>query len=229
MRILCPLAALFVMAFLMGCGFREVAPPTAPRAEIPRGVEERTSPPELGTTRVLLEANDEKAMVTEVVESSSAQATVTVTTPSGWGSAKAFGYAETTKPICLAPCYADLKPGVHVLRFALPNSEDRVSQTPVQVGDSSKVVRHAVGRIESSSFTHVAAMVLLSLGTSAAAVGGTLWAVQEMSPTATNFKPMGIGLAAGGVGALLIAIPLALMTEPVHQQGSTTELTLDKR
>lgn len=61
------LALIVGMVSVGGCGYREVAPPQAPAKEMPGGVEERTAPPEAATTRVILDANGERATVTEIV------------------------------------------------------------------------------------------------------------------------------------------------------------------
>ncbi len=221
------LAALgFAGLFIGGCGYAEVAPPQAPAKEVPAGYEPRTTPPEPGTTRMVLEANGEKATVVEVID-----ATSTVGTASAGGTtATVRGYSETVKPVCIAPCVADLKPGMHFLRFASPDDKDRVSEAGIQVGDRSKVVRHAIGRTDSFSAGHFLSRMVVILGATAVITGGTLYgmAAAMNDDTGRDVKPTGVTVMAAGAGALLVGIPLMVLTRPVHQPGATTEMSLSK-
>jgi hypothetical protein len=213
----------FASLQLIGCGFSEAAPPQAPSKEIPKDVEPRTTPPEPGHTRVILDANGEKATVTEVVE-----ATSTIGTANVEGStATVHGYSETTKPICVAPCVADLKPGMHVLRFT-STVDDRQSSADVQVGDRSKVVRHAMGRTEGFSLGNFGATMLVVLGASALGTGALIHGAEigmgKREPD--DLKAPGAIIGSAGLGAVLIGIPLMILSRPVHQPGATTEMAL---
>jgi len=212
----------FCTVFLGGCGFSEVAPPQAPAKEIPKDVEPRTTPPEPGLTRVVLDANGDKATVVEVVDATESVGTASV----GGSTATVHGYAETTKPICVAPCVADLKPGMHVLRFKA-DGDDRMSEANVQVGDRPKVVRHAMGRTEGTSFGYVSANVLVYLAATAAFTGGLIFAGGAATDSE---KSMTTGMVIGGAGlaGLAIGIPLAILTRPAHQPGATTEMAINK-
>ena len=126
----------------------------------------RSSPPEPGYTRVIIDANGERATVTEVVD-------VTTATAHAEGIV-AHGRSETTKPICLTPCPADLKPGMHVLRFTSVDSE-RMSEANLQLGDKPKVLRHAMGRTEDASALGVGAYTLVFLGAITAVTGASLY------------------------------------------------------
>ena len=211
---------------LMGCGYREVAPVQAPARAVPRDVEARTRPPAPGTTRMLLEANGERATVMEITDSTDSRATVHYDGSTGFG----YVHSETQAPICITPCFADMKAGLHVLRFT---SEDdlKESTVSVQVNDTPKVVRHALGHEETTSLGYILAIAMTISGATLLGTGATLYGVGEAtrdgdsSPALSNN-----GLAAGGVGLgfVLIGIPLMMLTRPTHQPGSTTELPLGR-
>lgn len=183
-----------------------------------QGVEERTTPAEPGTTRVVIDANGERAVVKDVVETFSTTASV-----EGYS---ASGHGEKLRPVCLTPCVADLTPGTHVLRFASETS-DHPSEITVQSGDKGKVIRHAMGRTEEGSGGHVGAIVLATLGITAAVVGGSFLGASYISDSAEeNFRTPGTVTTAAGLGAVLVSIPLLLLTRPVRQPGATTEMPL---
>jgi hypothetical protein len=103
----------FALLASVGCGYRGLPPLPAPAPEIPRNLEASTTLPAPGTTRVLIDANGDRATVTEVLDST----TSTATAYSNRYSATVYGYSETTRTVCIAPCVADFSPGAHVLRF----------------------------------------------------------------------------------------------------------------
>ena len=216
----------------VGCGYAEVAPPRAPTREMPKNMETRSSPPEPGTTRVLIDANGDQASVVEVVDRSTMSGRAY-----GYHGETAFvhGKSETVKPLCVAPCVADLRPGMHILRFT-SDDDGRESEARVQVGDESKLVRHAMGHTESNPLGVVSGVMLTALGASALVAGGSLYAAsaagggggggtdgppsyaQYVTPT----------LVAGAV-ALAAGITVLLVTRPVRQRGATTEVSLSAR
>jgi hypothetical protein len=174
---------------------------------------------------VILDANGEKATVTEVID-----ATSTIGTAYGNGtSATVHGYSETVKPVCIAPCVVDMKPGMHVLRFASPIDE-RESAAGIQIGDRSKVVRHAMGHTDSWSLGHFAAEMLVIFGASSLVTGGIVYGAMAGTDEKTQSvaQPYALGFTAGGAIALLVGVPLMILTRPVHQPGATTEMTLNK-
>lgn len=210
------LAAGAIALFVSGCGHRNVAPPEAPARVVPSGVEMRSSPPEPGYTRVIIDANGERATVTEVVD-------VTTATAHAEGIV-AHGRSETTKPICLTPCTADLKPGMHVLRFTSVDSE-RMSEANLQLGDKPKVLRHAMGRTEDASALGVGAYTLVFLGAITAVTGASLYGAARAG-VMSEYESEFAGLVAGGAGAMVIGIPLMFLAQPVRQPGASTELSL---
>jgi hypothetical protein len=212
--------------FVGGCGYAEVAPPQAPAPATPQGAEPRTTPPEPGLTRVLLDADGEDAVVTDVVDASLAVAEA----KGGGVSATAQGYAETVKPVCITPCFADLAPGLHVLRFS-SQTDDRESVAKIQVGERAKVVRHAMGRTEHPfSWVNFTGSVLVYVGAAVAVTGGMMLAVDAGNDSGDPSKGLGLGLGGpvlgAGAGALLIGIPMMIFGRPVRQEGATTELSL---
>lgn len=211
---------------LIGCGYRDGAPVHAPARTVPVDVEPRTSPPAPGTTRVLLEANGERATVMEITSSTDAAATVYQNGNSGI----ALAHSETQAPICMTPCFSDMKPGLHVLRFA---SEDdlRESTAFIQVNDTPKVVRHAMGHKETTSIGNIVGSAMTISGATLLGTGATLYAVGE-AKDGDHASPVlsSNGLAASGVGLgfMVIGIPLMLLTQPTRRAGSTTELAFSR-
>jgi hypothetical protein len=208
---------------ILGCGYREASPPQAPTAEIPTGLEAATTLPEPGLTRVILDANGDAATVTQIADWSSSVGTVYV----GGNSATVEGYRESVRPICIAPCVVDLAPGLYRLRFSSrDDDDDRESVASVQVGAGSKVVRHAMGRVSSTSWVTDVAYLALALGITSAVLGGTLYGASEDGSLHTDLRPTGKALIGGGAAAVLIAIPLFLLDRRVVQRGTTTEFDL---
>lgn len=222
------LAVLAGLALLVGgCEVREIAPPAAPVREMPKVEEGRTRPVTPGLTRVILDADGAKASVVDVVDISSSLA---MGTTAGGRSVLVSGYSETVKPVCLAPCVADLTPGLHVLRFA-STSDDRSSVASVQIEDRPKVVRHAMGRAsDDHPVINGLAFTLLGLGAAAAVTGGGLYAASVATRDAdpafrddTTLGDVGLGVGLGGLAAVAVAVPVMLLTQPTRQSGSTTE------
>lgn len=219
MQIAARLGSLSLVSFFaVGCGYAEAMPPRAPAPELPRDVEPRTTPSEPGKTRVIIDADGERATVVDVVERERAVAIA--------GGVAASGTAEKTKPVCVTPCIVDLEPGMHVLRFASETDSDRVSEANVQVGDREKVVRHAIGRSESTSWAWTGSYLLTLLGTSAAILGGTLYGVGSTTSSISSdeLRERGLWTLVGGGSAMVLGIPLMFLTRPVHQPGATTEI-----
>lgn len=199
-----------------GC-IAELAPPPMPGTEGLGARVTRTSPPESGHTRVLLEADQERTVVSEVTETQSASAEIRGT--------RVEAHGESTRPVCIAPCAADLKPGLHILRFTSEADPVRTSDAKVQVDDTSKAVRHALGRKEDMSVGNIAAYSLLVLAASATMTMGGLLAANRPSEDPDAARNVRIGTAISG-GALAISIPLIIFSRPKVQPGSTREVAL---
>lgn len=206
-----------------GCGTVELAPPRAPTAEVPSGVAELSAHAQAGFTRVILDANGERATVTEVTDSTSS-----VATAHGYQTAAiAFGYSQTERPACITPCAVALKPGLHVLDFS-SELGGRESRVYVQVGEHSKVVREAMGRYVPGPSWDFAAQMLVILGSTSLAIGGMVFAADAArgAENQPSLRPYAIGFSVTGVAALLVGIPLTLLARPQHQSGATTEFLL---
>jgi hypothetical protein len=209
---------------LTGCGYRRVAPVQAPARVVPTDVEPRTSPPAPGTTRVLLEANGERATVMEITESTDSTANVY----HDRGTAFGYAHSESQTPVCITPCFSDMKPGLHMLRFA--SEDDRNASTIlVQVNDTPKVVRHALGHKEPTSLGRLLGVAMTISGATLLGGGAVMYGVAETTRDRDDEASQRLGksgLTAGsvGLGFLLIGLPLMVLTRPTAQPGSTTEL-----
>jgi hypothetical protein len=175
------------------------------------------APPAHGTTRIVLDANGERARVTETLEKTSIYGTSYST------SAAAFsGTSFTTKPLCLTPCVVDLTPGMHALNFQSSSDPQRVGSADVQVGERRKVVRHAMGRVDKGASWHhllASSAALLGIG---AIVGGALTLPFDHKEFEDHRRAGKVMLLAGGA-TLAVSIPFMIITRPTWQEGATTE------
>ena len=207
------------LAFSLGaCGFRDLAPPAAPKRAAPK-VEERSTPPAEGRTRVILDANGERATVTEVNAWSPGRAP-----PAAQPAGSALPGLE--RPVCIAPCEVDFEPGLHVLRFS-SMTDDRSSIAHVQIDEREKTIRHAMGRSEDPSGARTAGYVLTGVG-----AGLVTAAALMLLPLVSEYRDedeatLEAGLAVAGVGGVFIGVgvPLMVLGRPTRQEGSTSEFS----
>ncbi len=201
----------------------EIAAPAAPRAELPRDLEVLSAPPGPGLTRIVLDANGQRATVTEVLawEDSSTSASVGTT----YGEARSHG--ERTRPICITPCEFDFQPGLHVLDFQVEGKgSDRIR---VQVGGTRKLVRVALGRTVAPGTPSMAGLTLQIAGLATAIVGAAVWAGYSAGhPDVDRDKrrDTGVALTVGGGAGFLLGVPLSYSAPGTHQGSAITEVTL---
>jgi len=215
-----PFWAILLFLEVVGCGYRDLPPPNAPARTFPNVILP-DEPPEKGTTRVVLDANGEPAIVTEVKSWTSSRGWVT------GGSATLSTVTEEERPVCIAPCTVTLPRGMHVLRFKSPTGT-RESEVALQVDERPKVVRHAMGGVEEASGAATFSAIMLAvLGGSAVMVGGLLFAPQDSEGHSTeeDRHRTGAALLIGGGTAVVLSIPLFLLARGTHQAGATTEFT----
>jgi len=173
---------------------------------------------------VLLDANGTRAKVLDIVDETNATATVHTQAGTGF----AWGHAATSKPICVTPCFADLKPGAHVFEF-IETDGHRRDNVDVQVNDTPKVVRHALGDGRVSHGAKFPSLLLMVFG--ASGVLGTalmlpLVLQNEDDGSVNRLRtPVLIGLSSSAA-AVLLSIPLILLSRDTYQPGSTTEFPL---
>lgn len=213
-----PFWAIPLLLFVAGCAYRELSPPNAPARTFP-DVVVPDEPPEKGTTRVVLDANGERAIVTEVKSWTSSR---------GWveGAATTLStVTEEERPVCIAPCTVALPRGMHVLRFKAPSGA-RASEVALQVDERSKVVRHAMGGVEEGSGAATFSAIMLAiLGGTAVMVGGLLFVPSDAEPSSTTETrhQTGAALMIGGGAAVALSVPLFLLARGTRQPGATTE------
>lgn len=205
-----------------GGGTVQVAAPPAPAAILPRELDRLPSAPTPGLTRVVLDADNKRATVTEVLSWNDSRATAVGTSVSLW----VTDHGERSRPICITPCEFDFVPGLHVLRFDAGPS--RTETVQLQVGSKPKLVRVAVGYEIPSPGNRVPGVVLQVLGASAAIVGAMVWAASSTGPADSHQKlaSPGMALTLGGSAAFLLGIPLAYKKPRTHQPSSITEVVL---
>jgi hypothetical protein len=204
--------AVAVVIFAAGCGYRDLPPPPAPALRFP-DVKLPSSPAPEGKVRVVLDADGQRAVVTEVSSWRSSAGEW-----SGVTSGKLAELSAEERPVCIAPCVADLPPGMHVLRFK-STTDERASTIAVQINHQSKVVRHAMGRAkDDSSKVAATGMVIAVAGITSMLLGALVLGAAEDD----DQKEAGVPLISGA-GAILISVPLFFIGRPERQPGSTTE------
>jgi len=224
MRHFSALLLLSAMSSSIGCipggGMTQVAAPVAPTARLPDGLDPLPLPPAAGLSRFVLDANGERATVTEVLDWSDSQTIASGT--SVW----VRDHGERSRPICITPCEFDFEPGLHVLRFSVGPS--RFDQVKVQVGGKGKLVRVALGHVNPSSDVDATGPILQYLGGLTATVGASLLAASLADPGAgqDKYQSTGIALTLGGGAGLLAGIALAYRKPGTFQPSTVTEVSL---
>lgn len=217
-----PLIATILAWSLAACGYRDVAPPAAPDRVIPR-VAERSTPPAEGRTRVTLDANGERATVTEVNAWSPGPARSPAVAPLQGGANSGL-----ERPVCMTPCVSDFEVGLHVLRFS-SMTDDRSSVAQVQIDEQGeKAIRHAMGRTDQKvSPTRVTGWVLTSVGAAILTAAGLVLLPHagEKGNEAQSALEKGLVVTSVGVVTLGTGVTLMILGQPVHQEGSTTEIS----
>lgn len=206
-------ASCLLLAFASGCGTERLPAPAAPPREVPRDVDVPDEPPAPGTSRVVLDANGDKAKVIEVTGTASASA----------GGYQAF--VVGVRPLCTTPCVVDLPYGSHPLMLRSTTDETRQSELDLDVGPKPKIVRHTLGERKDGGALRTVGASLLMLGITAAVTGGILWAVGSgaKSDGLESTGQLVTGLGAGGIG---LSIPLLIVGRPTERPGATTEWTV---
>jgi hypothetical protein len=221
------LAALLGVWGLHGCATRFLPPPQDPARVAPRVV---TAPPPLreGEGQVTLSTTSGRARVELITARTQVE-------PYQWGNGftpRGYnGYAPQTqytlRPLCLTPCAVNLPLGTHELLFTDVNmGSGRTSTAFVDVGATSSIVRHTMGRQTSSVGGLVGSIVMGGLGVALALAGGMLIGFQDASdPSRAGLAVAGgvtLGIGAGlGVGATI----LGFASRPTLQPGASTQWT----
>jgi len=218
---------LAALAGVAGCYSPPVvlAPVAAPAAEWPRSLDELTEPSEPGLTRITLDANGTTARVDEVLDTTNAVG-------SGWGvheSVFVNTSSMSSKPICMTPCQADFKPGLHVLHFSDRSGSNEYT-AEVQVGSHPKAVRIAFGHRTAGKTSSGAGVALFAVGLCTSLVGSVLWASSNRNKEyGAALETPGMGLTLGGAGLMALSVPFLVSTPDKIQPGAKTELAAPAR
>jgi|GEM_PF-1201993 len=219
MRIVVVIALALTAVASSACAVERLPPPEAPSRDLALA---RDPPPptDAGTSRVLLEANGEAARVHEVVEGTPAEGSE--------------GYVGV-RPLCTTPCVVELPYGPHPLFFQSTADPSRQSETTIDVGERTKVVRHALGDRSDGGALYTGGATLALLGAIAATTGAILWAAgsaggADATASASghpDLESTGYGVTVGGAAAILLGIPMMLVDRPRERPGATTAWDLD--
>lgn len=183
-------------------------------------VEKRSTLPAEGRTRVVLDANGERATVTEVNAWSPGRVP-SVAPPAG------SALPGFERPVCITPCEADFEPGLHVLRFS-SMSDDRSSLAHVQIDEREKAIRHAMGRTEGTSGARTVGWVLTGVGAGIVTAAALMLVPVAGEHSNEARDTLETGAMVAGIGGVFVGVgvPLIVFGQPVRQAGSTTELPL---
>ncbi len=192
---------LMLIIFLFSaCGVRRTRSPPRPRRQIPR-IKQKPPAPGYHEGQIALDVTKGRAKVYRFLPGSS------WTVWSGSSRPRSI-------PLCITPCVANLKRGVHTLRFKGKKNTRLSGEMNVEVGRSPIVARMAMGKMRpaSSPALHGAGRLAISIGSIVAIVGGIMWAVNS-----SKGKPIFLGGAAGALaGALIIEL------DPITFQRSSS-------
>jgi hypothetical protein len=169
-------------------------------------------PEEAGKGRVAFDAENVKgADVSIVTERSTATATA--------GTALATGSAESTTPVCKAPCVTNLPYGNYVIKYS---SESELAKyevlANVTVGSKPSVVRANLGHKSKTSSIYFLGAIFLVTGASLTLTG----AAEATGSNGDGSSPAVPLLVTGAVG-LGIAALLMLPTRGENQAGDATQ------
>ncbi len=212
-RIRIAVASSLLLSFAAGCGTERLPAPQPPPRELPANVDVPDEPPAPGTSRVVLDANGDKAKVVEIT---------------GSATAAAGGYRAVVvgvKPVCTTPCVVDLPYGSHPLVLRSTTDETRQSELDLDVGPKPKVVRHTLGERRDGGAVRTVGASLLLLGITAGLTGAILWGVGAGAHS-DGLESTGQVVTAIGAGGIGLSIPLFVIGRPTERPGATTEWTM---
>lgn len=198
------------------CGMRQLPPVAAPAQEVPVVEDMPTSPPLPDQSRVIIDANGEHTRVLEVMSETHGFGLV--------NGRRASMASVTTRPVCGdTPCVADLAKGDHEIIFGTSRES-----TNVRVGDSTRVVRYAMGNTYISPVWKVG-VVSASLGVVALAFSWMPYlfaGASRSQDTKDTLHNVGEGMLISGGIALVAGIIMTIVARPEHTPGSTTQWNL---
>lgn len=147
-----------------GCS-RQLPPLQSPARTIPT-LDLEPPPEDTGKGRLAFDAeNVQGADVSIVTERSSGTACA--------GTTIAVGSAESTTPVCRAPCVANLPYGNYLIRFSSYAGQTTYAESAnVTVGSKLTVVRANLGHVTRPPLTHWMGYVLAAVGGSGVLVSG---------------------------------------------------------
>ena len=180
-----------------------VAPPPAPEKVMPKLTMD-PEPPGDGDGQVIVDASNGPATVTVVLLSSGSRA--------------------LTKTVCAAtPCAVNLPIGSHDLIFAGKTDPSMASTDAVQVGRTPSILRHTVGKVDSSPGLMWGGLGVITLG----ATGMLVYGVSATSSVSGESKTgdyigLGVSTALTAAGAIMMYAGRTKL-----QPGSSVQWTPD--
>jgi len=223
-RTLAPLFLGLASIATPACSPRELPPAQPPPREVPT-LPETLGPSAPGTSRILLDANGEPALVTERVASTEA------TGPRG-----GVIEGEVTRQLCVTPCAVDLTYGLHSIAFTSQTNPYRNGDATVDVRGAPIVVREGLGETRwphpwastSGALTGLLGTLAIVPGLALVGAGVAMGSGGSHNSTSDDLTHAGlITLSVGGV-LLVSTIVLALIGRPEHVPATTTSWTLEK-
>jgi hypothetical protein len=204
---------------------REMSPARAPAKETPQVEEAPVEAPPPGSTRVILDADGERAHADEVMGVAHAYG--------GTSGAYAYNASVLTRPLCSTlPCALDLANGEHQVVFVSDvqdaRANGRIDMVNVRLTGAPKVVRRAIGHTEHPLAGQIGGG-LAGLGLLSAVfcwIPFVVAAASHDQDTKDSWNGAGRGMAIGGGLAVAAGIVLMVAAPDEHTPGTTTEWTL---
>jgi hypothetical protein len=183
-----------------GCTVRHVPPPPPPDRVLP--AVEQGGLPARGRGRILLDVEGERALVEEVSGGELAAS----------GAGRVFsGSLEVSQRLCVTPCYVDLTPGPHRLRFVSITDGSRRANGYVNIDTGTTAYRQRLGVSRRHALRRVGGITSAILG--AIFLMNVPAAFRENHPHSSTILMS--GLTFGALGGWLI-----YTSAGVEQEGS---------
>lgn len=196
------LLAASIVASGTGCSPVVLATPPVPPKTIPElRVEPGPVPEKSG--RVVLDSVGVASNVVEILDESSAVAYA--------GAYRASAHGETTRPVCVTPCAADLPLGAHRLRFApIGDEDDGETNVMVDVGAKPSVFRVTPARRHVNEGGQFAGTLLATLGGTGMVLGGAMLGAAETSSDGRKIDWRSPETITIGAGAATLALGILI-------------------
>jgi hypothetical protein len=201
----------------------ELPPPAAPAQEVPAAAA-NLGPAAPGRQWVVLDTPGDTAKVSTVVGS------VNGTTAKGY---EVTG--EATRDLCITPCVADLRVGMHTLVFASTTDPTRSDRVDVQAQTNPLVVRDVMPQ-GGPTPTYTAGVLTGGIGFALAVAGAVMAPVgahmksvesaDHLGTPSSGLEDAGFAMLGVGGAMMVLGVVLGYVGRGEHRAGATTVFTI---